>query len=156
MSEIILTQEKYDEMQAKLRYLENEKRTEVAQNLKAARELGDLSENAEYHAAKDEQAKLEAEVEELKESLLHATVIDENKIKTNKVGLGNVITIKNEENGNEYEFRIVSSAEASSVENKLSDQSPIGKAVMGRKKGETVNAITPRGPIPYTIIKISK
>lgn len=156
MSEIILTQAKYDEMQERLRYLESEGRAKIAQDMKTAREFGDLSENAEWAAAKEAQSKLESEVVELRESLMHATVIDESNIKTNKVGLGNTVTLRNETSGKEYEFKIVSSAEASSLENKLSDQSPIGKAVMGRKKGETVNAITPRGSIPYTIVKISK
>ncbi len=156
MSEIILTQAKYDEMQERLRYLESEGRAKIAQDMKTAREFGDLSENAEWAAAKEAQSKLESEVVELRDSLMHATVIDESNIKTNKVGLGNTVTLRNETSGKEYEFKIVSSAEASSLENKLSDQSPIGKAVMGRKKGETVNAVTPRGAIPYTIVKISK
>ncbi len=156
MSEIILTQAKYDELKERLHYLETEGRAQIAQDMKTAREYGDLSENAEWAAAKEAQSRLESEVLELKESLLHATIIDESSLKTNKVSLGNTVTLLHVASGKEIEYKIVSSAEASSLENKISDQSPVGKAIIGRKKGETVEAVTPRGAIAYTIIKISK
>lgn len=156
MSEIILTQAKYDELSAKLRYLENEGRVDIAQRIKTAREFGDLSENAEYSAAREAQAKMETEILELSDMIQNAVVIEESSIKTNKVGLGNKVLLLRTGDNKEMEFQIVSSSEANSMEGKLSDQSPIGRAIVGRKKDDVVDVKTPKGTAQYKIVKISK
>lgn len=156
MENIILTQAKYDEMTERLKYLETTGRSEIAQAIKSAKEFGDLSENAEYSAAKDAQVKMEYEISELIEKLKSATVIDESTISTKKVGLGTKVKILDVEFNEEMEYLIVSSAEANSMEGKISELSPVGKALIGKKKGDTVSAITPGGELQFKILSISK
>jgi transcription elongation factor GreA len=153
---IPLTQQKYDELTQKLRYLETVKRTEVSDAIKAAKEFGDLSENAEYSAAKDAQEKLEIEIAKLSEILAKAYPIDVSLLNNKTVAVGNYVTVLDMEFDEEIKYQIVSSYEASSSENKISDQSPIGKALIGRSKGEVVISKTPGGSLQFKILDISK
>lgn len=151
-----ITQAKYDEMQAKLDYLSTVKRKEISDAIKVAREFGDLSENAEYSAAKHEQEANEIEIERLKGILADAIIMDEKAINTKTVSIGNVVTVLDLEANEEVTYTLVSSLEANSRELKISDKSPIGKALVGHAKGETVYAQTPVGALGLKILKISK
>jgi transcription elongation factor GreA len=154
--QIMLTQSKYDEMTARLKYLETEKRAEIALAIKTAKEFGDLSENSEYAAAKDEQASIETEIASLTETLSKAVIIDESTISTKQISLGNLVKVLEVEYDEEVEYRIVSSAEADSASGKISEKSPIGKALIGKKKGDTTEAVTPGGTLKLKILNISK
>ncbi len=156
MAGITVTKSKYDELVEKLEYLENVKRKEISDAIKVAREFGDLSENAEYSAAKDEQVANESEIARLKETIAQATVIDESSINTKTVSIGNIVKVLDVEENEEIVYNIVSTLEVNSRENKISDKSPIGKALIGHAKGETVYAQTPAGSIPFKILEISK
>lgn len=156
MASITLTQAKYEELKERLNYLVTTRRNEISLAIKTAKEFGDLSENAEYSAAKDEQTHNETEIARLEEILIQATVIDESAITTKNVSIGNIVTVLDVEENEEITYSIVSSLEANSRENKISDQSPIGKALIGRKKGETVMAATPSGEYAYKILSIKK
>lgn len=156
MASITLTQAKYEELKERLNYLVTTRRNEISLAIKTAKEFGDLSENAEYSAAKDEQTHNETEIARLEEILIQATVIDESAITTKNVSIGNIVTVLDIEENEEITYSIVSSLEANSRENKISDQSPIGKALIGRKKGETVMAATPSGEYAYKILSIKK
>lgn len=151
-----ITQAKYDEMQAKLDYLSTTKRKEISDAIKTAREFGDLSENAEYSAAKNEQEANEIEIERLKGILADAVIMDESAISTKTVSIGNVVTVLDLEYNEEITYTLVSTLEANSRELKISDKSPIGKALVGHAKGETVYAQTPNGTLGMKILKISK
>lgn len=152
--EIRVTKEKYEELVARLQYLETTARSDVAAAIKTAKEFGDLSENAEYAAAKDAQVKLEMEIAKLSDTLVHVKIIDESEITTDMVSLGTLVKV--EKGGKTVEYRIVSSMEVNSKENKISEQSPIGRALLGHKKGETVRAITPGGEMKLKILSITK
>lgn len=154
MEEIRVTKAKFEELAARMKYLETTAREEVAAAIKLAKEFGDLSENAEYSAAKDEQVKLETEIAKLSETLAHVQIIDESAITTETVSVGTIVELS--KGGKVTEYKIVSSMEVNAKENKISDQSPIGKAVVGHKKGETVIANTPGGQIEIKILKIKK
>lgn len=156
MANIELTKTKYDELSEKLTYLETTRRSEISQAIKAAKEFGDLSENAEYSAAKDEQVANETEIARLTETLNHATIIDESSINTRVVGLGNIVKICEEPSGETDEYTIVSSLESDIANRKISNQSPIGKALVGHRKGDTVTAHTPAGDVKFKILEISK
>ncbi len=156
MASITITQAKYEELKERLNYLVTTRRNEISLAIKTAKEFGDLSENAEYSAAKDEQTANETEIGRLEEILIQAKVIDESSITTRNVSIGNIVTVLDIEENEEITYSIVSSLEANSRENKISDQSPIGKALLGRKKGETVKAITPSGEYAYKILSIKK
>lgn len=154
---IPLTQNKFDELTQKLRYYETVRRTEISDAIKFAKEFGDLSENAEYSAAKDAQEKLEIEIAQLTEILSKAYPIDTSVLSTKSVGIGTKVTIYDVNFDEEVTYQIVSSIEANSAENKISDQSPIGKAIMGKKKGDTVVAHLPTGAtLEIKILNISK
>lgn len=157
MAQIIkITKEKYDEMTKRLKYLETDARCEVALAIKTAKEFGDLSENAEYSAAKDEQVQIETEIAKLEDVLKRVEIIDESTISTKVVSLGTIVKVHDIEFDEDLEYKIVSSMEANSRQNKLSDQSPIGKALVGKKKGEIVKAHTPGGIVELKIINITK
>ena len=151
-----ITQAKHDEMQAKLDYLTTIKRKEISDAIKVAREFGDLSENAEYSAAKAEQEANEIEIERLTSILRDAIIMDEKAINTKTVSIGNVVTVFDVDANEEVTYTLVSSLEANSRELKISDKSPIGKALVGHAKGETVYAQTPAGALALKILKISK
>lgn len=132
------------------------KRKEVAQKIKEAREQGDLSENAEYDAAKDEQRDIEARIEELEKLLKNAEVIVEDEVDLDKINVGCQVKLYDVEFEEEIEFKIVGSTEANSLQNKISNESPVGQALMGRRIGETVEVETQAGVIEYKILEIQR
>ena len=154
--DIVLTKEGYEELSAKLQVLKSEGRSEIAEKLKVARSFGDLSENSEYDEAKSEQAKLEAEINDIEAVLSRATIIDEEeKANTGVVHLGSIVTIKETTKGAaERTYTITGFAQANPAEGKISDESPVGKALMGHKVGDKVVVEAPRGEMTYKIVKI--
>jgi transcription elongation factor GreA len=151
--DVILTPEGLTKLKDELEYLSNDKRREVAQRIKEAREFGDISENSEYDDAKNEQAMLEARIAALEEKLRSAQVIDSADLDTNVVHVGSVVHVK-DEGGKSQKYTIVGSAEANPREYRLSNESPVGKALIGRKRGEEVVVSTPRGERMLKITKI--
>ena len=153
--DVILTQEGLDKLKNELEYLSQEKRREVAERIKEAREFGDIMENSEYDDAKNEQAMLEARIAGLEEKLRAAQVVSSKDLGTDIVRVGSVVHVKDEMSGKSVKYTIVGSAEAKPAEMKLSNESPVGKAIMGRKKGETVEVVTPRGSkVKFKIMEI--
>ena len=150
--EVILTQEGFDKLEEELNYLKTEKRTEIAERIKVARGFGDLSENSEYDEAKNAQSENEQQIAELEAKIRHAKVIDSSEIDTKTVQIGNTVKLYDEE----FEYTIVGSTEVNLVENKISNESPIGKALLGRKKGEVVDVDAPDGIIKFKILAIKK
>jgi transcription elongation factor GreA len=144
--ETLITPEGLEKLKEELEYLENDKRREVADRIKQAREFGDIAENSEYDDAKNEQAMLEQRIASLQDRLRRAAVIDNKQIDTEKVGVGAVVHVKDQKSGKSQKFQIVGSAEANPVEHKLSNESPIGKALLGSKRNDVVTVETPRGP----------
>ena len=148
---IILTAEGYLELETELKELKDIKRPEVIKALKEARALGDLSENSDYDAARNEQAQVESRIKELEYKLEHAIIADASKKES--VNVGNIVSIKYDDDEIE-EYKIVGSLEADPFENKISNESPIGKAIIGHKKGEVVEVKSPNGNFKVTIIEI--
>lgn len=151
--DVILTPEGLANLKAELEQLSTTRRREVAARIKEAREFGDISENAEYDDAKNAQAMLEARIAQLEDKLRSATVIDASDIRTDVVRVGTVVKVKDEA-GKEATYTIVGSAEAKPAEKRLSNESPVGKALIGRKRGEEVVFITPKGERRLKITKI--
>ncbi len=152
--DVLLTPEGLDKLKNELDYLSGDKRREVATRIKEAREFGDISENSEYDDAKNEQAMLEAKIAQLEERLRAATVIDSSELGTDHVQVGSIVHVKDESTGKSTKFTIVGSAEARPAENRLSNESPVGKALIGHRRGETVSVQVPRGPA--RTLKITK
>lgn len=148
---IMLTADGYLALEQELNVLKTEKRPEVIKALKEARALGDLSENSDYDAARNEQAQLEARIKELEYKLEHCTIADAESDGT--VGVGSSVTITYDD-GETEEYKIVGSLEADPFENKISNESPIGKAIIGHKKGETIEVQSPNGNFSVTIADI--
>jgi len=144
--DIILTPEGLDKLQTELEFLQTDKRQEVAERIKEAREFGDITENSEYDDAKNEQAMLEAKIAQLEDKLRSASVIDSKELGTDQVRVGSVVHVKDEKTGKSVKYTIVGSAEAKPTENRLSNESPVGKALIGHKRNETVEVPVPRGP----------
>ena len=144
--ESLITQEGLDRLRDELNQLTTVKRREVAARIKEAREFGDIMENSEYDDAKNEQALLEQRIAQLEERLRRATVVDEKQLNTDMVGVGVRVHVKDQKSGDSKKFQIVGSAEADPAESKLSNESPIGKALVGHKRGDVVTVDTPRGP----------
>jgi transcription elongation factor GreA len=151
--DVVLTPEGLSNLKAELEHLSTIRRREVAARIKDAREFGDISENAEYDDAKNEQAMLEARIAALEEKLRSATVVDSSSLPNDVVRVGSVVHVK-EQGGKSTKYTIVGSAEANPAEMKLSNESPIGKALLGRKRGEEVAFSTPRGERQLKITKI--
>ena len=152
-----MSREGYENLQAQLNELITVQRPEIAQKLKEARSYGDLSENAEYDEAKNDQAQLEAKIQQVQYILDHAEIIEDEDINLEEVGMGTVMTIKDVETGEVEELKIVSTNEANFLENKISDESPIGKVAMKKRVGDTFIVETPNGnEIRYEVIGISK
>ena len=149
-----LTKKGYEERVALLENLKVVRRKEVAQKLKEAREQGDLSENAEYEAAKDEQRDIEAQIVELEAILKNAEIIQDNDKSKDKVKLESVVKLYDCEYDEEIEYTIVGSSEADSLANKISNESPLGSALIGKKVGETVMIEAPAGEIEYKILEV--
>ncbi len=153
----LLTREGLKKYEDELHELKVIKRKEVAQKIKEAREQGDLSENAEYDAAKDEQRDIEARIEELEKILKNVEVFDMEETASNdKVSFGLTVKVKDNEFDDEMEFKIVGATEANSLKGKISNESPLGKALIGAKKGDVVTVEAPAGVIEYTILDIYK
>ena len=153
--DVILTAQGLAELKAQLERLSTDRRREVADRIKEAREFGDISENSEYDDAKNEQAMLEAQIADLEDKLRSASVIDEGSVSTEVVSIGAVVHVVDRRTSKKAAYRIVGSAEANPTENKLSNESPVGKALLGRREGETVSVAVPRGPArELTIEKI--
>lgn len=154
MKEVILTREGYEKLRSEIEYLQTEKRREIAERIRIAREFGDISENAEYDDAKNEQAMLEHRIATLEERLLEARVVAEDEVSTDVVSIGSTVRLKDVEANQTVEYHIVGSAEANPAERKLSNESPVGRAIMGHKKGETVEVAAPRGTLKFKILEI--
>jgi transcription elongation factor GreA len=157
--DVILTREGLDKLKQELDFLSNDKRREVAERIKEAREFGDISENSEYDDAKNEQAMLEAKIAQIEEKLRAATVVDATDLGTDEVRVGSTVHVKDEKSGKSVKYTVVGSAEANPSEGKLSNESPVGKALLGHKRGETVSVQVPRGParkLKITKIDVTK
>ena len=152
----ILTYEGLRKLEEELDDLIVVKRKEIAQKIKEAREQGDLSENAEYDAAKDEQRDIEARIEQIEKILKNAEVIDEDEVDLEKISIGCKVTVLDVEYDEEEEFRIVGSSEANSLQGKISNESPVGKALLGAKVGDTINVETQAGVVQYKVLAIQK
>ena len=152
----ILTYEGLRKYEDELHDLKVVKRQEVAQKIKEAREQGDLSENAEYDAAKDEQRDIEARIEELEAILKNAEVVVEDEADTEKINVGCKVLVYDEEFEEEVEFKIVGSTEANSLQGKISNESPLGKALIGAKVGDEISVEAPAGMMNYKILKIER
>ncbi|MGE5691486.1 MAG: transcription elongation factor GreA [Pseudomonadota bacterium] len=155
LKEIILTPEGYTKLKEEIEYLSNEKRREVAERIRTAREFGDIAENAEYDDAKNEQALLEHRIAQLEERLRNARVITKKEISKDVVSIGSRVKLRDVDAKETIEYHIVGSAEANPMENKLSNESPVGKAIIGKKKGETVEVSAPRGTLKFKIMDIA-
>ena len=153
---IVVTPEGLKKLQDELEYLKTVKRKDNVEAIRVALSFGDLSENSEYDEAKTEQGKTESRIIELEEMLKHVKVISETDIKTDLVNVGNTVLVHDVEFDEDVEYSIVGSTEANPLENKVSDLSPIGKALMGAKVGDTVEFETPGGAAHLEILKISK
>ena len=154
--EVILTQEGYDNLDKELNYLKTEKRTEIAERIKVALGFGDLSENSEYDEAKNAQAENEVKIAELENKLRHAKIIDEKEIDTDTVQIGNTVKVLDIEFNEEVEYTIVGSTEVDLAENKISNESPLGEALLGAKRKHTVEVIAHEGIMKYKILDIKK
>ncbi len=144
--ETLMTPEGLEELKAKIDHLSVVRRREVADRIKEAREFGDISENSEYDDAKNEQAMLEKQIMDLEEKLRNARVIDERHVDTDSVGVGVMVHVKDQKTEKSTKYKIVGSAEADPAEQKLSNESPVGRALIGHKRGEIVSVPVPRGP----------
>ena len=152
----ILTYEGLKRYEDELQNLKVVKRKEVAQKIKEAREQGDLSEHAEFDAAKDEQRDIELRIEELEKLLKNAEVVVEDEIDLDKINIGCKVKVYDVDEDEEMEFKIVGSTEANSLQNKISNESPVGQALMGKKAGDVVDVETQAGVIQYKVLEIQR
>jgi transcription elongation factor GreA len=149
--EIVLTEEGLSKLETELDELKSVHRKEVNDRIRQAKEYGDLSENAEYEDAKQEQAFIEGRILKLEQMIRNASIIDESAYASDEVHLGAVVKVKDLKNGESYEFSIVGSAEADPTNRRISNESPLGRALIGHKKNATVDVATPRGVVKYKI-----
>ena len=154
--QIVVTESSFKKLQEELDFLKNVKRKEAAENVGIARSFGDLSENSEYDEAKNEQAKIEVQISELEETIAHAKVISDHEIQTDVVSVGVSVVIYDFEFEEEIEYTLVSSREVDPLNNKISDQSPIGRALIGAKVGDIVTVDVPDGVVKFEIRNIEK
>lgn len=154
--EVILTQEGLKKLEEELEYLKSVKRREVAERIKIAIGYGDISENSEYEDAKNEQAFVEGRIITLEKMLRNARIINNEEVDINTVSIGSVVVLKDLEFGDLVEYSIVGTAESDPFQNKISNESPVGKAILGKKKGSIVDVSVPAGTIQYQIIDIKK
>lgn len=152
----ILTYEGLKALEEEVQYLKVEKRKEIAQKIKEAREQGDLSENAEYDAAKDEQGEIEARIAEIDKILKNAEVIDEDEVDLSVVSIGCKVLLYDLEFEEEIDYAIVGSTEAAPLKGKLSDESPVGSKLIGSKAGDVVEVSTPAGIVKFKVLEIHK
>lgn len=153
--EFILTEEGYRLLREEIEHLSTVKRREVAERIKTAREFGDISENSEYDDAKNEQAQVESRIQQLEQKLRNARVVDTEHLDNQSVSIGHTVKLKNTKNKEMVEYSIVGSAEADPRNKRLSNESPVGKAVLGRKKGDKITIPAPKGSIEYQIVEIN-
>src|SRR5207248_4808494 len=154
VKEVILTKEGYEKLKQEIEYLSTDKRREVAERIRHAREFGDITENSEYDDAKNEQAMLEHRIATLEERMRSARVISKKDVAKDVVSVGSKVKLPDVGAKATVEYHIVGSAEANPTENKLSNESPVGKAIIGKKKGETVEVAAPRGKMKFKILEI--
>ena len=154
--EVILTQEGFDKIEKELEFLRTEKRAEIAERIKVALGFGDLSENSEYDEAKNAQAENEVKIAELENKIRHAKIIDESEIDTETVQVGNIVKVLDVEFDEKIEYTIVGSTEVNLAENKISNESPLGAALLGAKKNNVVEVKAPAGIMKYKILSIKK
>lgn len=155
-AEIILTPKGHDKLEQRLDYLRNTQRPNVAERLRDSKQFGDLTENAEYEDAKQEQALVESQILDLRRVLQVAQVLDPADIPTDHIGLGSIVKMTNQENDDEWEFTLVSSVEADPDNELISDESPIGEALVGKKVADLVSIQVPNGIVHYRIDSIRK
>jgi transcription elongation factor GreA len=154
--EIILTPEGYRRLKEEIDYLSTKKREEVAERIKESRYFGDISENSEYDDAKNEQAMLEQRIFALEEKLRSAIVIDAKDVKTDTVGVGTKVTLQDLDRGDVLQYSLVGSAEANPAQHKLSNESPVGRAIMGHAPGDVVSVTVPQGVMHLKILAIER
>lgn len=155
MERVHLTQEGYEKLSNQLDYLKQKKRREITAAIEHARSLGDLKENAEYHAAKEAMAENEHKIRELDDKLSRAEIINTKNVDTDKAYLGAEVTLKDLESGEEIIYKLVGQDEADPFQDLISIDSPVGKSLLGHKKGDTIEVKAPAGILKYEIIKIS-
>ena len=153
---ITYTQQGYQQLVDELQYLRVEKREKIKNDIALARSFGDLSENAEYDEARNEQAKNEARIKDLEELLENAVIMDENTIDTTVISLGSTVKVRFADSEEEVVYSLVGSNEADPLESKISDQSPIGRALMGKKAGAVVTVEAPCGELQFEILDVSR
>lgn len=154
--DVLLTQEGFEKLEKELDYLRTEKRAEIAERIKVALGFGDLSENSEYDEAKGAQAENENKIIELENKVRHAKIIDESEIDTKTVQVGNTVKLYDIEFDEEVSYTIVGSTEVDLAQSKISNESPLGKALLGAKKNEIVNVQAPAGITKYKVLSITK
>ncbi len=154
--EVVLTYEGLKKLEEELEFLKGVKRREIAERIKQALSFGDISENSEYDEAKNEQAQMEGRIAQIETMLKHAKVIDEDDVSTEVVSLGSKVKLLDVEYNEENEYYIVGSTEADPSKNKISNESPVGSALIGKKKGAVVEVAVPDGIIKFKILKIYK
>ena len=152
----ILTESGLKKLEEELDYLISVRRNEISEQIAVARGFGDLSENAEYDEAKKEQAKVENEITRLQQTIRTATVVADDEISTDRVNIGTVVSVKDLEDGETYEYAIVGANEADPTEDRISNESPVGAGLIGAKKGQTVTIQIPAGELKYKILSIKK
>ncbi len=156
MSRVYLTKDGYEKIRKELVRLRTKERPSVIKAISLAREFGDLSENAEYHAAKERQTFIENKIMKIEEKLVHSEIIDESRIPKDKAYLGAKVTLKDKKTGKEIQYTLVSTDEADFEENKISTQSPVGRAMLGKGVGEEIEAKVPVGTLRYKILSITR
>lgn len=152
--EVLLTEDGVKKLEEELHFLKSVKRREVAERIRTAIDFGDISENSEYEEAKNEQAFIEGRIITLEKMLRRARIIDTSKMPSDAVVVGSTVLLKDLEYGDEIEYKIVGSAEADPAANKISNESPVGKAILGKAVGEIVEVKVPAGTLKYQIMKI--
>jgi transcription elongation factor GreA len=154
--QMLYTQDGYDALVEELNYLKNIRREEIKNDIAVARSFGDLSENAEYDEARNEQAKVEARIKDLEDLIANAVIVDETKIDTSLVSVGSTVKVLDYDMDMEVEYTLVGSNEASPAEFKISDQSPIGRALIGSRAGQELSILTPGGEIKMKVLEVAR
>ena len=154
--QMLYTQDGYDALVEELNYLKNIRREEIKNDIAVARSFGDLSENAEYDEARNEQAKVEARIKDLEDLIVNAVIVDETKIDTSIVSVGSTVKVLDYDMDMEVEYTLVGSNEASPAEFKISDQSPIGRALIGSRAGQELSILTPGGEIKMKVLEVAR
>ena len=155
-NEIVMTKEGYDDLVKELNELKTTRRAEISEKIRVARGFGDLSENSEYDEAKNEQAIIEGRIAEIENQLKNVKVLDESEINTESVHIGSTVKVKDMEDGSMTTYRIVGSTESDPFGGRISDESPVGKALLGHRAGDQVEVEIPNGVMRYMVVEISK